>query len=164
MTDLEESRRPPFRRAVGMMVLSKTGRVLLGRQILAGRWQWQMPQGGIRDGESPASAALRELREEIGTDNVTILAESPRWISYELTATLAKSLWSGKYAGEIQKWFLVRYQGEDSDLRLKEDTGEFDSWKWIDVKDLLRASAECRHGVYREVLNDFQSLINRSAI
>src|SRR5712691_6281952 len=102
------------------MLLDRAGHAFIGRRINmpAGLAAWQMPQGGIDPGETPRQAALRELKEEIGTDQAAILGESPRWLHYDLPPEIAGGMWGGRYRGQRQKWFAMRFTGEDVDIDL----------------------------------------------
>jgi putative (di)nucleoside polyphosphate hydrolase len=118
-----------------------------------------MPQGGIDPGEGPAEAALRELEEETGINSskVVILAETQNWIPYELPPDLIPKLWNGKYRGQKQKWFLMRFLGEDTDIDIETEEPEFSSWKWIAPSALPDAIVPFKRDVYVAVLEAFQS-------
>jgi putative (di)nucleoside polyphosphate hydrolase len=107
-----------YRPAVGIMLLNAADQVFVARRIDTDAEAWQMPQGGIDDGEEPRAAALRELEEEIGTNKATILAESRFWLRYEFPAELARKVWGGRYRGQRQRWFAMRFTGADSDIDL----------------------------------------------
>ena len=149
----------PYRANVGVMVLSKSGDVFVAQRLEHYANAWQMPQGGIDPGEGPAEAALRELEEETGINSskVVILAETQNWIPYELPPDLIPKLWNGKYRGQKQKWFLMRFLGEDTDIDIETEEPEFSSWKWIAPSALPDAIVPFKRDVYVAVLEAFQS-------
>ncbi len=155
-TDIENL---PYRANVGVMVLSKSGDVFVAQRLEHYANAWQMPQGGIDPGEGPAEAALRELEEETGINSskVVILAETQNWIPYELPPDLIPKLWNGKYRGQKQKWFLMRFLGEDTDIDIETEEPEFSSWKWIAPSALPDAIVPFKRDVYVAVLEAFQS-------
>jgi len=144
-----------YRPGVGIMLLNPDRLVFVGRRIaVAG---WQMPQGGIDPGETPAEAALRELQEEVGTDQAEILAESRAWLSYELPPEMAQRLWRGRYRGQRQKWFLMRFTGDDSAIDLAAHPHpEFDAWKWVMPAHLPELIIPFKRQVYRDILAEFR--------
>ena len=150
----------PFRPGVGMMIVDKNNRVFVGKRIDSKANGWQMPQGGIDMGETPSSAALREMHEEIGSDKGYIIAESSKWYSYRLPKFLISKLWDGKYCGQRQKWFLIRFTGEDSDINIHTKHPEFDSWRWIEIKDLLDNIIPFKHKLYSKVIAEFQGVLD----
>ena len=155
-TDIENL---PYRANVGVMVLNKSGDVFVAQRLEHYANAWQMPQGGIDPGEAPAEAALRELEEETGINSskVVILAETQNWIPYELPPDLIPKLWNGKYRGQKQKWFLMRFLGEDTDIDIETEEPEFSSWKWIAPSALPDAIVPFKRDVYVAVLEAFQS-------
>ena len=155
-TDIENL---PYRANVGVMVLSKSGDVFVAQRLEHYANAWQMPQGGIDPGEGPAEAALRELEEETGINSskVVILAETQNWIPYELPPDLIPKLWNGQYRGQKQKWFLMRFLGEDTDIDIETEEPEFSSWKWIAPSALPDAIVPFKRDVYVAVLEAFQS-------
>ena len=155
-TDIENL---PYRANVGVMVLSKSGDVFVAQRLEHYANAWQMPQGGIDPGEGPAEAALRELEEETGINSskVVILAETQNWIPYELPPDLIPKLWNGKYRGQKQKWFLMRFLGEDTDIDIETEEPEFSAWKWIAPSALPDAIVPFKRDVYVAVLEAFQS-------
>ena len=123
----------PFRPCVGLMLIGDDDRVFVARRIDMPSEAWQMPQGGIDDGETPRQAAMRELREEIGTDKAEIVAESPQWRRYDLPDELLGKIWGGRYRGQTQKWFLLRFTGTDADIDIDTEEPEFLAWQWVEM-------------------------------
>jgi putative (di)nucleoside polyphosphate hydrolase len=117
---------------------------------------WQMPQGGIDAGETPTQAALRELHEETGTDKAEIVAETRGWLHYDLPPPLAATAWRGRFRGQRQKWFLMRFEGEDSDIDLTRHDAEFDLWKWVAPAELPGLIVAFKRPVYVALLDEFR--------
>jgi putative (di)nucleoside polyphosphate hydrolase len=117
---------------------------------------WQMPQGGIDAGETASQAVLRELYEETGTDKAEILVESRHWLHYDLPAPIAKTAWSGRYRGQKQKWFLMRFKGDNIDIDITRHEAEFDAWKWVMPAELPELIVEFKRAVYVAVLDEFR--------
>ncbi len=147
----------PYRPAVGIMLLNRQGEVFVARRIdMPTMSAWQMPQGGIDPGETPRQAALRELREEIGTDKAEIIAESVGWLQYDLPADLAGGIWGGRYRGQRQKWFVMRFTGADGDIDLATDHPEFDAWQWVAPEQLPELIVPFKRQLYIDILAEFQ--------
>jgi putative (di)nucleoside polyphosphate hydrolase len=151
----------PYRPCVGVMLLDARGRVFVGRRADAGADAWQMPQGGIDPGETPRAAALRELAEEIGTDAVEVLAEGRGWHRYDLPGELVGHAWGGRYRGQQQRWFAMRFLGRDQDVRLDTVTPEFDGWRWVEPERLPDLVVPFKRAVYEAVLAEFRPVIAR---
>lgn len=149
----------PFRPGVGMMIIDKNDRVFVGKRVDSKANGWQMPQGGIDLGETPSTAALREMAEEIGSDKGEIIAESKRWYSYRLPEFLIPKLWDGKYCGQRQKWFLIRFTGQDSDINVKTKHPEFDSWRWMEMHELLDNIIPFKYKLYSRIIIEFKEFI-----
>ncbi len=159
--------RLPLRECVGIMLLNKKGRVWVGHR--SQQWMpeasanvWQMPQGGIDKGEAPKKAALRELYEETGTRNVTILSKSAGWLSYELPADALGIALKGKYRGQTQKWFLMRFEGEDREFSLDchgTHKPEFSKWKWVKLKKLPELVVPFKRPVYEALVREFRPVV-----
>ena len=159
----------PYRPCVGLMILNKAGLVWVGHRIaepdseFAGTTQlWQMPQGGIDKGEEPIEAAGRELYEETGMRSVSLLAEAPRWINYDLPPHLVGVAFKGRYRGQTQKWFAFRFLGDAKEIRVNPPPAgheaEFDRWDWRKMDDLSGLVVPFKRKVYEQVVAAFQHL------
>jgi putative (di)nucleoside polyphosphate hydrolase len=148
---------PRYRSAIGIMLLNPQGEVLVARRIgMPNMPAWQMPQGGIDPGESPSEAALRELKEEIGTNSAEIIAESRGWLQYDLPPELAGTIWGGRYRGQRQKWFVMRFTGSDGDIDLATEHPEFDAWRWVAPQQLPELIVPFKRQLYFDVLSEFE--------
>lgn len=158
----------PYRPCVGAMVLNAEGLVFLGHRSDGpeepdgpGTW-WQMPQGGIDEGEDPRNAVFRELFEETGIKSVTILGESDGWLLYDLPPDLQGKAWGGRYRGQKQKWFAMRFWGDESEIDvLNPPDGhepEFDRWMWVPMRELARLVVPFKREVYERILAEFAEL------
>jgi putative (di)nucleoside polyphosphate hydrolase len=148
-----------YRPGVGIMLLNPMGQVFVGRRIdmPAGLAAWQMPQGGIDPGESPRQAAIRELKEEIGTDRAEIIGETRDWLSYDLPPEIAGGMWHGRYRGQRQKWFAMRFLGEDADIDPATTAHpEFDAWEWVAPQRLPELIVPFKRQLYLDVLAEFR--------
>ena len=146
----------PYRPSVGIMLLSRAGLVFAGKRIDQTVEGWQMPQGGIDEGEMPAEAALRELKEETGTDKAEIIGEMKDWITYDLPPHLVGVAFRGRYRGQRQKWFAMRFLGEDSDIDLDSHEPEFSSWKWLSIDALPGLIVPFKRDTYSAVIAAFR--------
>jgi 8-oxo-dGTP pyrophosphatase MutT (NUDIX family) len=144
-----------YRPGVGIMLLNANNDVFVGRRTKTKGKAWQMPQGGIDEGEEPCAAAFRELREEIGTCNAEILAESGSWLSYDLPAELVATARHGPWRGQRQKWFVMRFKGSDADINIMTGEPEFSAWKWVSIEQLTDLIVPFKRHVYLSVLNEF---------
>jgi len=164
MLSPEEIAKLPYRPCVGILLLNKADKVFVGRRIdtaQEGDNIWQMPQGGIDKGEEPAAAALRELEEEIGTGKAEIIAESGQWLHYDLPDHLVGKVWKGRYRGQKQRWFALRFNGEDGDIDLATEHPEFDAWQWVELEDVPGLVIPFKRDTYRAVVSEFRELLGR---
>jgi putative (di)nucleoside polyphosphate hydrolase len=157
----EEIERLPYRPCVGLMLLNDRGQVFVAQRVDVRGAAWQMPQGGIDAGEAPRDAALRELKEEIGTDRAEILAESRIWHRYDLPRHLVPKVWGGRFRGQAQKWFALRFLGGDGDIDLEAHEPEFQAWCWADLEDLPGMIVPFKRDVYDQVIAEFRPVVDR---
>jgi len=160
---VDESLALPYRPCVGLFLFNRQGQIFIAQRLDIVSEAWQMPQGGIDPGETPRNAALRELKEEVGTDRAQIVAELSAWLNYDLPAELQKKLWKGRYRGQAQKWFALRFIGEDSEIDLETEVPEFRNWRWSEPEKLIELIVPFKREVYRRVLSEFGPLLRRWA-
>ncbi len=155
MTDL------PYRPCVGVTLINPQGLIFAGRRLDSTAEAWQMPQGGIDDGETPRVAALRELVEETGikSAHVKFVAKTHHWLTYDLPPELLGKVWGGKYRGQRQKWFLFRFDGNDSEVDIAKDHPEFSAWRWIGAEELLASIVPFKREVYSQVIQSFRAYL-----
>ena len=149
----------PYRPCVGVMLINDQGHIFAGQRIDNLSPAWQMPQGGIDDGEKPRVAALRELVEETGItpDLVEYIAKTDDWVTYDLPADLLGKVWGGKYRGQRQKWFLYRFVGRDDQVAIASDHPEFSTWRWIGADEMVASIVPFKRAVYETVVAAFRS-------
>ncbi len=152
----EEIAKLPYRRCVGVMLANARGEVFVGQRKDSEMAAWQMPQGGVDEGEAPRDAALRELWEETGVtaDKAEIIAETEGWLPYDLPHELVPNIWKGRYRGQEQKWFLMRFLGEDSDINIETEHPEFSEWRWLPVALLAENIVPFKRAVYEAVVEE----------
>ena len=153
----------PLRNGVGIVVINDQNKVFVGRRIDNSKNFWQMPQGGVDDGEDFLTAAYRELEEETSIKNVRLIGELDGYLTYELPKNLIGIIWKGKFKGQKQKWFLMEFLGKDQDINIKTKKPEFLEWKWIDLEKITDVVVNFKLNVYREVKEKVKKmLIERS--
>jgi putative (di)nucleoside polyphosphate hydrolase len=147
----------PYRRGVGVMLTNPEGLVFVAQRIDFKSEAWQMPQGGIDPGEAPLETARRELEEETGIPPrlTTLVAESATWLRYDLPPDLRGKLWKGRYRGQEQKWFLMRFLGRDEDVVLETAHPEFSAWRWVRPEQTVDLIVPFKRDLYRQVLDGF---------
>ncbi|MEM6604063.1 MAG: RNA pyrophosphohydrolase [Pseudomonadota bacterium] len=146
----------PYRPCAGIMLLNREKKVFVGQRIDNPAPALQMPQGGIDAGETPEEAAMRELLEEIGTDKAEIIVQYPEPLDYDLPPSLAETLWDGKYKGQRQYWFLMRFTGSDGDIDLETERPEFSSYQWIEPMDLPHHAVAFKKSIYEKLVSGFR--------
>lgn len=154
----EEIKKLPYRPCVGIMVLNAAGEVFVGQRMDRDADAWQMPQGGVEKGEEPAEAALRELEEETGIsrDSVHIQAQTDHWLPYDLPHDLVPKIWKGRYRGQEQMWFLLRFTGTDDQVNIQTEVPEFSAWRWLKPEAMLEGIVPFKRDVYAAVLEAFK--------
>ena len=148
----------PYRPCVGIMLFNKDGKVFVGKRIDQSVEGWQMPQGGIDKGETPKQAARRELLEEAGTDKAEVIAEMDDWVTYDLPEHLIGVAFHGKYRGQRQKWFAMRFTGQDADINLTAHEPEFSTFQWVSLAALPGLIVPFKRETYKAVIAAFQNL------
>ena len=160
----------PYRLNVGAVLFNEVGAVLVARRpnlpdVEGAVGGWQLPQGGIDTGEEPRAAVLRELREEIGTANVVIIGEHPDWLTYDLPEPLRGKAFKGRYRGQRQRWFALRFLGNDNEIRLDADPHpEFDAWRWAPLVDLPDLAVPFKRPIYDVLARDFARFTTRTDV
>ena len=147
----------PYRLCAGIVLACSHGKVFAGQRLDSDFDAWQMPQGGIDDGEEPLAAARRELSEETGIapELAEFEAEFPDWLDYDLPEDLVPVIWGGRFRGQRQKWFLFRFKGQDSDINIDTSHPEFSAWRWMDADEIVRNAVWFKSDIYRQVMRGF---------
>jgi len=147
-----------YRPNVGLMLIASDRRVFVGRRARQPD-AWQMPQGGVDDGETPVEAACRELKEEVGTNRALLLRESATWIAYDVPEDQRPAHWKGRWHGQAQKWFALAFIGTDDDIDIDAHDREFEAWQWVSAHDLPALIVPFKRPVYEAVLKEFADLV-----
>jgi len=157
---LNKSKNLPLRLGVGVVLLNSNNKVFVGKRIDNPVNFWQMPQGGVDDNENLLYAANRELKEETGVKSTKLIKEIDNWLTYELPKNLLGKIWKGKYRGQKQKWFIMRFVGDEKEINIKTKNAEFKEWKWIDANQLLNVVVRFKHDVYKTIVKEINILLN----
>ena len=150
----------PMRTGVGIALLNSENKVFVAKRKDSPFDKWQMPQGGIDLNETPLVAMKRELEEETSIKNFKVLEEFNQWLEYELPENLIGKIWNGKYRGQKQKWFIVRFTGEESEINIHTKNPEFIEWKWVDMNSLTDLIVNFKKHIYKDVLLELKKYIN----
>ena len=154
----------PYRPCAGLCIINRKGLVFIGRRTDGPEHTdethvWQMPQGGIDEGETAVEAAFRELGEEVGTTKALLLRESSDWVTYDVPPAMHPAHWKGRWRGQAQKWFALGFTGQDSDIDLAAHDQEFDAWRWVPAPELPELIVPWKRPVYQAVLKEFADLL-----
>ena len=155
---MNNSKNLPYRKGVGMMVFNDDKKIFVGKRI-DNQKTWQMPQGGVDENEDCLSAAKRELYEETGIQSIRVIEKSKEKYTYDLPEYLLEKIWKGKYKGQRQRWFLIKFLGPDSEINLNQKYPEFNEWKWVDIDELSKLIVPFKKELYLSVIKEFQSFI-----
>ena len=150
----------PLRIGVGIVLLNSENKVFVGKRIDNPGVFWQMPQGGVDNNEKFSAAALRELNEETSIKNVEIIKEIENWHTYKLPGYLLGKIWKGKYKGQKQKWFIMKFIGKEKEINLNTKRPEFLEWKWIEPENLIKVVVNFKLNVYKEILKEIEKILN----
>jgi len=150
----------PLRIGVGIILLNHENNVFVGKRIDNPKNSWQMPQGGVDQNEDFLQAAKRELEEETGIKSVKLIKQLDGWFKYDLPEYLLGKLWKGKYRGQKQKWFIMRFVGNEEEINIKTINAEFKEWKWIDVNQLINVVVSFKLDVYKSIVKELNILLN----
>ena len=157
---LNKPKNLPLRLGVGVVLLNSDNKVFVGKRIDNPLNFWQMPQGGVDGNENLLYAANRELKEETGVESVKFIKEIDNWLTYELPKNLLGKIWEGKYRGQKQKWFIMRFVGNEEEINIKTKNAEFLEWKWIDANQLLNVVINFKLDVYKSIIKELNILLN----
>ena len=150
----------PLRNGVGIVLLNKKNKVFVAKKIDNPKKYWQMPQGGIDDGEDNLKAALRELKEETSINSVELIKEIEGYLTYNLPNNLLGIIWKGKFKGQKQKWYVFKFNGNDKEINLKTKKPEFLEWKWIDLENITDTVVDFKLEIYKKIKEEVKKIIN----
>tara|TARA_B100000579_G_scaffold436855_1_gene464203 strand:- start:601 stop:1083 length:483 start_codon:yes stop_codon:yes gene_type:complete len=159
---IENFKHLPLRSGVGIVLLNKENKVFVGKRIDNPKNFWQMPQGGADPGEDYFTAALRELEEETNIKSVSIIKEIEGFITYYLPNDLLGIIWKGKYKGQKQKWFIMKFNGEDTEINIKTNKPEFIDWKWVDYETITDTVVDFKRDVYKKIKEELKKNFSNS--
>ncbi|MFL2883398.1 MAG: RNA pyrophosphohydrolase [Pelagibacteraceae bacterium] len=154
-----EKQKLPLREGVGIIVLNSRNKVFVGKRKDNPNNNWQMPQGGVNNGENYISAMKRELEEETSISNIKVVKELDYYLEYELPKNLVGIIWKGKFRGQKQKWFIVKFLGKDSDINIRTKNAEFIEWKWLDIEDLPKVIVYFKKHIYEKLKKELKKII-----
>ena len=157
---LNKSKNLPLRLGVGIVLLNSDNKVFVGKRIDNPANFWQMPQGGVDNNENFLYAANRELKEETSVESVKLIKEIDNWLTYELPKDLLGKIWKGKYRGQKQKWFIMRFVGNEKEINVKTKNPEFKDWKWVDINQLLNVVVRFKFDVYKSIVKELNILLH----
>ena len=157
---LENFQKLPYRNGVGIVVLNNENKVFVAKRIDNPKNFWQMPQGGVDEGENLLNAAYRELKEETSIFNVKLIKEIEDWTQYDLPSKLIGIIWKGRYKGQKQKWFIFKFLGKDTEINIKTKNPEFLDWKWIEIGKITEIVVDFKKEVYQKVEKEIKKIIN----
>ena len=155
--------KPPgrYRPCAGIVLVNRDGLIFVGERRGQAGNAWQMPQGGIDDGEDPRLAAERELLEETGVDSIDLLAESAKWYCYDVPTERRPRYWKGRFVGQCQRWFAFRFTGEDDEIDLDAHEPEFSLWRWATPDEVLDLAVPFKREVYQAVIDEFHPVLGK---
>ncbi len=148
-----------YRKSVGIILVNKDNKVFMGKRFDSSTEAWQLPQGGVEDGEPLQDAAWREMKEEIGTANAKLLHESDKWYHYDLPESIYQNLWNGRYIGQRQKWFVFQFLGDDSEINIATEVPEFKEWNWVDFSILPSLIVDFKQDLYKQLVQDLEPIL-----